>query len=274
MKLLSLSGGGYRGLITLFALQKLERHHGPLQNHYDIIAGTSAGGIIACALASGMEVQAIIDLWQQLGTQVFRRNPLRGYLNAKYRIEDLTKVIKTHLGGKFNESRAKVLVTAFDTVNEEARILKTHENWENFDLADMAIATAAAPTYFAPYRVKGFTLLDGGVYSTNPSRECFTEALMLGAKPDDIQHLSLGTGFTKRNINVRDWGLAQWVLKGNNPIIRVFMESGKSVTAKTSSYIGLYRHVDVQIAEEHAPMDRPEHAVHYIQYGRKMAAML
>lgn len=274
MRILSLSGGGYRGLITLVALQKLEARHGKLNNYFDIIAGTSAGGIIGACLVSGMSVSEIMTLWTDLGVQVFKPNKWRGYVNAKYRIQDLERVIKFVLAGEVPQGKSKLLVTTFDDVTETAMILKTHDNRYNLTLADMAIATAAAPTYFAPYKVGGFSFLDGGVFSTNPSREAMTEALILGAKPSDIEHISIGTGYNRMNINVGDWGLLQWVVSGRTPIVRIFMESSKDVTIKTAEMIGNYQHYDIEIAREHAEMDKPEYAPQYLEYGRVLSNMI
>lgn len=271
MRILSLSGGGYRGLITLVALQKIENKVGALNEYFDLIAGTSAGGIIGSCLAAGMSVSQIIDLWQRLGQEVFRNNSLRGYFNAKYRIKDLERVVKSVLSDKEPQGKAKLIVTTFDDTTETAIILKTHHNKFNLTLADFAIATAAAPTYFAPYQVQGFSFIDGGVFSTNPSREAITEALILGALPKDIEHISIGTGYTRMNINVGDWGLFQWVLSGRTPIVRIFMDSGKDVTERTSEMIGNYVHYDIEIQGKHADMDKPQFTAQYITYGALLA---
>jgi uncharacterized protein len=270
-RILSLSGGGFRGLITLIALQKLEEKHGKLNEFFDLIAGTSAGGIIGAALVSGMPVSEIISLWNKLGKEVFKKNRLRGYFNAKYRIEDLERVAKEVLGNAVPKGKAKLIVTTFDDVTESAVILKTHDNKYNLSLADFAIATAAAPTYFAPYKVSMFSFIDGGVFSNNPSREALTEALMLGVEQNSINHISIGTGYRKMNINVGNWGLFQWLFSGNNPIIRIFMESSSDVTEKTASMIGRYEHYDIEVAAKHAAMDAPEFANDYIRYGNLLA---
>lgn len=271
MRILSLSGGGYRGLITLVALQKLEKKFGALNEHFDLIAGTSAGGIIGACLVSGMRVTQIIELWQRFGKEVFKKNLLRGYFNAKYKIDDLARVVKSVLDGKMPQGKAKLIVTAFDDTTESAMILKTHHNKFDLSLADFAIATAAAPTYFAPYCIGGFSFIDGGVFSTNPSREATTEALILGASPKDIEHISIGTGYTRMNINVKDWGLFQWVLSGRTPIVRIFMDSGKDVTERTSEMIGNYVHYDIEVQNEHADMDTPQFTAQYFAYGALLA---
>lgn len=271
MRILSLSGGGYRGLITLVALQKLEQKFGKLNKHFDLIAGTSAGGIIGACLVAGMSVSEIITLWQRLGIEVFKPNRFRGYFNAKYKIQDLEQVIKTVLANKTIENGAKLIVTTYDDTTDNAIILKTHDNKYNLTLADFAIATSAAPTYFAPYRVGGFSFIDGGIYSNNPSREAITEALISGVAVSDIEHISIGTGYNRMNINVKDWGLFQWLIAGNPPIIHIFMESGKNVTEKMSSMIGNYVHYDIEIAREHAEMDKPEYTPYYLSYGKQLA---
>jgi hypothetical protein len=122
--------------------------------------------------------------------------------------------------------------------------------------------------------VKGFSFIDGGVFSTNPSREAVTEALMLEVDPSKINHVSIGTGYNKMNINVGNWGMLQWVLSGRTPIVRIFMESSYDVAVKTASMIGVYRHYDVPIAREHAEMDKPQFTNEYIQYGQKLAEMI
>jgi uncharacterized protein len=267
VKILSLSGGGLKGAITLGGLSELERQLGALNEAFDLIAGTSVGGLLACGLSAGLTCGQLAELMGKLGPEVFRPRWGRGYVNPKYKIDDLRGAVLRAFGDRGPRGRAKLIVNAYELTRGEPWVLKWHDNPLGLSLEDFACATCAAPTYFSSYPVGGLEFTDGGVFSNNPSREAATEAVLLGASLDDIRHLSLGAGYVSEGVGRTDWGVLQWVLKPGTPLIKVFIDGATEVAAKTSGAFGRYKHYDVLIDKEHNEIDKPEFLPKLFAYG-------
>jgi len=198
----------------------------------DLVAGTSTGGIIALALASGIDVAEIRRLYEERAAHVFADSLLDDIkdvgklLGADYSVTNLEREVRDVLGDRtLAQLHKRVLITAFDLDNEAP-----HERtWKpklfhNFPGDDsdgetlayrVATASAAAPTYFESF--DGY--VDGGVFAVNPSMcalaQTQDERLALDERADlhDVRLLSLGTGRSLRYIEGQrlDWGYVQWV---------------------------------------------------------------
>jgi predicted acylesterase/phospholipase RssA len=231
MRILSIDGGGIRGLIPAVVLCELESRAGrPAAELFDLMAGTSTGGIIACALAKGMAAEDIVPLYLEEGPRIFRRSLGRrlgsadGLLDEKHDDTELEAALGTYLGDTtLGEARVDVLVTAYDLHERAPHIFKSwREEWRDVRMADAARATSAAPTYFEPYLLGERSLVDGGVFATNPAMCAYAEAARLqpGA---EVRLVALGTGrLTKRieHDDAKDWGLVEWV----RPVIDVVFD--------------------------------------------------
>lgn len=218
-RILSLDGGGLRGVLTLGMLREIEallrRHHGDdpafrLGHYFDLIAGTSTGAIIAAALSLGMTVDEVYDHYLGLGNIVFKRSLLRwGAIRAKYDADDVRKALKGVFGDRTLESKdfvtGLVVVTKrLDTGsawpitnNPHARYFKggtkstTIPN-KDYPLWQVVRASTAAPHYFDPETIrigraegglKAVTgdFVDGGVSpSNNPTLQALMMATMEG----------------------------------------------------------------------------------------------
>ena len=242
--ILSLDGGGIRGIITAVLLDRLNTH--PETSDFlegvDLIAGTSTGGIIALAIAKGASPAELVELYKNLGPSVFTDSlwdnikDLGSVLGAQYDTEPLERELKAFLGetttlGQLTKS---VLVTTFDLDN--LRPEPTRRTWKpklfhniGQDNDGEALAykvglyTSAAPTYFPT--VDGF--IDGGVYANNPSMCALAQSQderVYKNCPNltDVVMLSLGTGtsLTYREGMNLDWGMGQWV----RPLISILMD--------------------------------------------------
>lgn len=209
--ILSLDGGGIKGTFTAAVLAELERTtHKRVADHFDLIAGTSTGGILAIGLGLGFPAQAILDFYRQRGPILF---PATGLLGRTYGLvarlfrpkrnqgvlrEQLGQIMK---GKKFGDSKCRLVIPAFDASLGRIFLFKTaHSHRFQFDAdleaADVAAATAAAPTYYSAYRVPGNDafFIDGGVWANCPVLVAVTEAIaFLGQAPADIDVLSIGT---------------------------------------------------------------------------------
>lgn len=230
-RILALDGGGIRGLYTAVLLNRLEAQVPGFAGRIDLFAGTSTGGILALGLAKGMAPQALIDLYQNNGSTIFSRTlwheirDLGELVGAKYDNKNLTRIIQSTLGnGTLNDLLPRhVLIPSFDLDNQAARPAprmwkpKFFHNFAGLDsdgaqkIADVALRTSAAPTYFPVYQ--GF--VDGGVVANNPSMAALAQAIDAGTggqQLGDLKLFSIGTGITPAFVSgdTLDWGLAQW----------------------------------------------------------------
>ncbi|NVM88513.1 patatin-like phospholipase family protein [Variovorax sp. SG517] len=227
-KILCCDGGGIRGVITALLIQDLDKSFGVVANANGF-AGTSTGGLISLGLVNGVGIDAIVDLYENEGSTIFKPN---GWLlDAQAKQQDKAPAQSTEelLGsgpGIFEcqyvntglQSVAQKLVGSgalssagrFVAVNS-ARLWDASQNsWEpctisngpsnayrGISMVDAALATSAAPTYFPPYQVGGFGYFaDGGTFANNPSMTAIVEAIYQGyaSGTSDIVMLSLGTG--------------------------------------------------------------------------------
>jgi patatin-like phospholipase/acyl hydrolase len=226
MRVLSIDGGGIRGIIPALVLEEVERRAGRrVFELFDLIAGTSTGGIIACALCAPEPLPAsqVVGLYEEEGPEIFSRSIFQrirsadGLLDEKYDSDALDGTLARFLADKLlSQTRPDLLVPAYDTARPGPYFFKTMNarasSDEDFPLAEVARATSAAPTYFEPSAVDGRALVDGGVFAVNPAMSAFAEVLRFqpGA---DIVLLSLGTGQRTRRRSfdqIKDWGLLEW----------------------------------------------------------------
>lgn len=232
-RILSLDGGGIRGIITAIILQRLNAEvelTGWLDST-DLIAGTSTGGLLALGLSYGMQPEFIRNVYETKGAEIFDDSWLDNLVDlgkiagADYDTKNLERVLRTLFGKTtLAQLKRRVLITAFDLDNESKK--KSSRTWKpklfhNFpgddsDGSELAykvgLYTSAAPTYFPS--VDGY--IDGGVYATNPSMCALAQSQDSDFKgrPSlaDVVLLSLGTGTSLLYIEGKelDWGYAQW----------------------------------------------------------------
>ena len=226
--ILSMDGGGIRGLITAILLQRLEQAHPGFLAQIDLFAGTSTGGLLALGLAAGKTPEQLRTLYEVYGNKVFADKTLDDVrdlgrlIGAEYDLEPLKEVLNLQFGdARLGGLKKRVLISSFDLDNEMAAYrtwkAKFFHNFPGPDsdgdqlVTDVALYTAVAPTFFPTYH--GY--IDGGVVAGNPSVCALAQALHRatgGNKLEDIVLLSIGTGHNPRYLKGqdKDWGLAQW----------------------------------------------------------------
>ena len=234
-QILALSGGGFLGLYTACVLAEIEQHSGrPIHSQFDLIAGTSIGGIIALGLAAGTPAATIRDAMVKKGPEIFGDKPppqtgagralaLRtNAFRAGYRPEPLREVIETIVGNgrKIGDLRQRVVVPAVNLTKGAPQVFKTshHEtfvrDWR-LDVADVVLATSAAPTFFPLHRIGGELFADGGLYANAPDQVALHEAEhFLGWDAADVSMLSIGTTtvqFSFSNTVSVDMGWMAWM---------------------------------------------------------------
>jgi hypothetical protein len=237
MRILAIDGGGIRGLIPALVLTELERRAGRrVFELFDLIAGTSTGGILACALCApdALPASELVKLYEDEGPEIFDRSLFQrirsaeGLLDEKYDDAALDRALERFLQHKrLSETRPELLVPTYDTALPGPYFFKTTKAREtpaddDFPLSVVARATSAAPTYFEPVEAGARALVDGGVFAANPAMCGLAEALNRVA-PRDVVLLSLGTGertHRRSFAEIKDWGLARWA----RPILDVVFD--------------------------------------------------
>ena len=240
MKVLAIDGGGIRGLIPALVLAEIERRAGrPIGELVDLIAGTSTGSIIACALAKPdpLPAERIARLYVEEGPKIFDRSLLKritsvgGYIDERYDATGLVDVLRRWLGdARLADARPPLLLTAYDLERRRALFLG---RGDDMSMVDAAHASSAAPSYFEPVQVNGATLVDGGVFATNPAVCAYAKA---AGRLELL--VSLGTGEHTRPLSfetVRDWGQLQWA----RPILDVVFDgTADAVDLQLSALLG------------------------------------
>lgn len=204
-QILSLDGGGLKGLFSVAFLAKWEATNKTrIIDHFDLIAGTSTGGIIAIGLGLGFTAAEIMELYISKAHQIFPPSAwaeAKHWVDVKYSSEGLRIALAELFGdAKLGESKCRLLIPAFDPKFHGIHIFKTshHKRLQN-DYAEpainVALATSAAPSYLSPFtKDSGLQLVDGGVWANNPVMLAVAEALgYLERDQKSIAALRLGT---------------------------------------------------------------------------------
>jgi hypothetical protein len=216
-RILSIDGGGIKGIFPAAFLAEIETNllNGrSVAEYFDLITGTSTGGILALGLASGITAEALRDLYINRGKDIFPPVPDNFYgktkkfiLNARshvlyrYEREALHKLLVDAFGTKLlKDVNRRLCIPAFEGRFSDVYIFKTphHPDYRQDakeKLITIAEATSAAPVYFKPHQEKGYTFIDGGVWANNPTMIALIDALAcFQVNREQIQILSIGCG--------------------------------------------------------------------------------
>ena len=216
-RILSIDGGGIRGIYPAAILAGLEERYlegASVAQYFDLIAGTSTGGIISVGLAAGLKAADLRDLYIGRGCEIFppmRRGILgaakcllrntRRYVIYRYDRQALMKILHDTLGDrKFGEARTRLCIPSFEGRYGDVYIFKTphHPDFRkdaSEKMTKVAAATAAAPTFFRPLEDDGHTFVDGGVWASNPIMIALVDVLScFSVSRHRVRILSLGCG--------------------------------------------------------------------------------
>ena len=287
-KILSIDGGGIRGIIPAMVLAALEERTGvPTAEIFDLIAGTSTGGILALGLSrpddagnARFAAEDLVDIYENRGREIFDRSFWRGITS----VGGLTNETYSHagleevLGIYFEETLLRdaltnTMVTSYDIEAREPIFLRSwRPEYAEVSMRDAARATSAAPTFFEPTQVnvgyRMLTLVDGGVFINSPSVSAYAAARRMIAEEradaerrgedyaePEIFVLSLGTGELTRSIpfeDARNWGKLEWVL----PLIScIFGGVSDAADYQMRSFLGDEGYVRLQVRLEGADDD-------------------
>lgn len=238
-KILSIDGGGIRGIMPAVVLGEIERITGkPISSLFDLVAGTSTGGILALGLAKPnpdgspeYSAQDLVGLYDSEGSNIFYRSFLHRILslgnlsNAKYPTTGLEDALDRYFGeAMLSETLTDLVIPSYD-IEKRLPIYFTSyfaRGRPGFDhkMRFVAQSTASAPTYFKPFKLRTgsevghLSLIDGGVFANNPTLAALSEATgSRGARIGDLVIVSLGTGQGSQPIPLKratNWGLVGW----------------------------------------------------------------
>ena len=295
IKVLSIDGGGIRGIIPAIILGKLQKRLARnLYEVFDLIAGTSTGGIIALGIGTrGNNGQPytpdeLLNLYVENGPVIFKKNfltPEKELLFPKYSPDALEKVLAEFFQDtEFKTALTPLLISSYDLQSQLPFFFKSHQitakpNY-NWPVTSIARATSAAPTYFPPLHLtrgaEDYALVDGGVFVNNPAMAAYAEARHL--YPDSTQFVvvSVGTGDRQDSISyaqAKEWGLLGWAKQ----IVPVFMDSvSEAVDYQLSQIPGCTYHrlqaSHLQAAENDMDDVAPENLVNLQETAKEYVA--
>ncbi len=257
IKVLAIDGGGIRGIIPAVILSELQKRLGKeLWQAFDLIAGTSTGGIIALGIGTACNnggpysPDQLVGMYVQNGPAIFRKTwvtPERELILPKYSPEALETTLETFFKDTdFRSALTPLLISSYDLQSQLPFFFKSHRiaaspeyNWK---VVSLARATSAAPTFFPPYHlIKGaedYALVDGGVFVNNPSMAAYAEARSLYPDASEVVVVSAGTGNRQDSIKfaaAEKWGLIGWAKE----IVPVLMDSvSESVDFELKTMLG------------------------------------
>jgi predicted acylesterase/phospholipase RssA len=238
LRVLAIDGGGIRGILPAMVLADLERRtNRPIIDLFDLIVGTSTGGLVALALscpdAEGKPrhtARDIVKLYDVEGKRVFSRSvwhkirSVGALAEGKYPSGGIEGVLQDYFGEcRLKDALADVVVPAYEIERRMPFFFKTanakQKSYYDYPMKNVIRAATAAPTYFEPMQVQidgpndYYALVDGALFAYNPGMCAYVEALNRFPDRDSVIMVSLGTGKLTRRLpydEVKDWGAARW----------------------------------------------------------------
>ncbi|HAU1546687.1 TPA: patatin-like phospholipase family protein [Legionella pneumophila] len=222
-RVLSIDGGGMRGLYTTALLNTLSSRFGhnlDVGKGFDLIVGTSTGGLVAAGLASGIPLSKIIDIYKEKGAEIFHTTmpnkgfkkiiwALRHLFNSANQNETLKDILNTvfkneSLGELYFRRKIGICITAVNIANHKLRVFKTpHNHLKQADntrtIGEICLASSAAPIFLPIAEISNDIpgaksyFVDGGLCANNPVLIGLIEALQLSDITQPIEIVSIGT---------------------------------------------------------------------------------
>jgi uncharacterized protein len=281
IRILSIDGGGIRGVIPAMLLAEIEnRTNQPIAHLFDLVAGTSTGAILALGLTIPKQpcaplnsAQQFVEMYEFEGPRIFERSfwhRLTAFDNLhhpKYSTSGIEHVLHQFFGdARLRDAATNVLITSYELERSFPFFFRSSNAREHpdYDFAarDVARAASAAPTYFKPMKMltgtvpDHYTLIDGGVFANNPAACALVEARTSFPESGDFLVVSLGTGELSLSLpydQTKNWGLARWAM----PVLDVVFD-------------GVSRTVDYQLRQ--LLPDAPGQCQRYYRFQTTLSA--
>lgn len=262
--ILSLPGGGVRGVIQAHLLSRLVDACPELLERVDMIAGTSIGGISALALAHGMSPAELVRLFLERSSEIFNARFLHMLRpGAKYPADGLRSVLEDVFGAATLDDLSKrVLVSSYDCERRDARFF---HNWPGPTsngrerCVDVALRTSAAPTFFPSSE----EFIDGGVAANDPVACGIARARKGGVPLAAMRVLSIGTGRpTGLGFTPGDWGVLRWAPR----IVGVTLDAPMGVAQyQAQALLGEHFHQLQTDLNEDVPLDAARRVMELVE---------
>jgi predicted acylesterase/phospholipase RssA len=238
LRILSIDGGGIRGIIPALVLARIEKlTNRPIARLFDLIAGTSTGGILALGLTIPKfpgrplyAAQEFVRMFEREGPRIFSRSLVRALVTSdslfwkKYSSHGIEQVLLEYFGdSRLSDAVTDVLIPSYEIQRRFPFFFKSanarHRSDYDFQARDIARATSAAPSYFEPMRIptgtnsENYTLIDGGVFANNPAACALVQAQSTLPHPGGYLVVSLGTGSLMQTLplgRAKNWGCLLW----------------------------------------------------------------
>ncbi len=303
-RILSIDGGGIRGIIPAMILAEIEARTGRrISQLFNMIVGTSTGGILALGLTMPRQgenhnnmprytAEELVGFYQTQGKQIFRRSflrrlPLIGkvarWMTAKYSPEHMQRILTNHFQEtRLQEALCEVIIPSYELGVARPWFFKSAcaQSDETYDflMRDVALATAAAPTYFPPHQMSVMVeneetgmgeehagrFVDGGVYANHPAM-CAVAEIKMRYPSAQILLVSLGTGerALRYERNRQRWGVSFWlkhildvIFDGASDTVNYQLEQFMPFfSASTDDEETGYYRFQFQLSEGHTKMD-------------------
>ena len=253
---LSLDGGGVRGLASANFLRKLEYEmHKPLLEKFDLVCGSSTGGILAIALSVlKLNGSRLVNIYSSRNLKRIFSSSMPRLVGPKYGDRRKNNVLREYFGSlTLNEADTPAIAVSYDLKKRSTRLFKTFED-KHLKAWKVASATSAAPTFFPAVKIEENWYIDGAISSNNPVLIAYAEAKKLW--PDEnIKVLSIGTGFDSKSFkgsSTKNWGIFSWLRGG---IIQVLMESNSEHLIAESLFKENYLRINSELNKVHSDID-------------------
>ena len=267
---LSLTGGGFRGLYTARVLQELEQTAGrPIGQCFDLIAGTSIGGILALAVAFERPMANVMKAFGDAGSKIFPpKGKLAGLFSSRYDAGPLREVIDTILpaNATLADARHALVIPELNLTTGKQQVLKTKHvaEWardSRYSAKDVALATSAAPIYFPIAELDNQLFADGGLFANAPDLVALHEANKFFERPDPtVCMLSIGTlsgTYAVPTSAKRERGVLDWLRPIQFPLIQTILAAQQQF----STQIVEHRLGDAYVRIDGQPADAVMNAV-------------
>lgn len=257
-QILALTGGGYRGLYSARVLEAFEEAAGrPIARCFDLVAGTSIGGILALAIAFEVPMTKVVASFKQYGAQVFPKKSFwAGLISSKYDPDPLKQLIASILpdGATLADAQHSVVIPALNLTLGKIQVLKTRHKaaWtrdHKYSVVDVALATSAAPVFFPIAELDQQHYSDGGLFANAPDLVALHEAnKFFGIEDADIRMLSVGTLTSPYALPVttkRRKGVESWMRPPTFPLVQTVLSAQQQLALQIVAHRLGDRHIRI-----------------------------
>ena len=256
-RLLNIDGGGVRGYFPLLILDYIEKRTGKqILDLFDYYSGVSTSSIILSGLLTKYSVRELITTFKELSQIIFYRSYYYsissgfGLIDSKYPDENINDILEKYLKDvKLCDAKKPLSILTYDLVNSKPIWWHSYSSAFDYNLWEIVRGSTAAPTYFPPYKMDSYLLIDGGIVANNLTELIFTQALTHFGPTDTFFQLSIGTGYYDTKVQEVPSGLLSWSGSMLNVLLNAstLYESSQLNTLQQIKNLKYYYRLDVKL---------------------------